>query len=58
MGVSRQTDEKVQALLDLLSKDQRWLIVINAAPDAMGAAHRSGSRPSFRAACTTSASAM
>lgn len=38
MGVSRQTDEKVQALLPLLSKDQRWLIVINADPDAMGAA--------------------
>ena len=38
MGVSKLTDEKVQALLPLLSKDERWLIVINADPDSMGAA--------------------
>jgi nanoRNase/pAp phosphatase (c-di-AMP/oligoRNAs hydrolase) len=38
MGVSKLTDEKLQALLSLLNKDQRWLIVINADPDAMGAA--------------------
>ncbi len=38
MGVPKLTDEKVQALLPLLSKDERWLIVINADPDSMGAA--------------------
>jgi nanoRNase/pAp phosphatase (c-di-AMP/oligoRNAs hydrolase) len=38
MAVSKLTDEKIQTLLPLLSKDERWLIVINADPDSMGAA--------------------
>lgn len=38
MGVSKQTDEKLQALLPLLNKDERWLIAINADPDSMAAA--------------------
>ncbi len=38
MGVSKLTDEKIQALLPLLSKDERWLIVINADPDSMASA--------------------
>lgn len=38
MAVSRQTDEKLQALYSLLSKEERWLIVINADPDSMASA--------------------
>ena len=38
MAVGRQTDEKLQALYSLLSKEERWLIVINADPDSMASA--------------------
>ena len=38
MAIPKLIDEKVQTLLSLLNKDQRWLIVINADPDSMGSA--------------------
>ncbi len=38
MAIPKLIDEKVQTLLALLHKDERWLIVINADPDSMGAA--------------------
>ncbi|MGE4551686.1 MAG: bifunctional oligoribonuclease/PAP phosphatase NrnA [Desulfovibrionaceae bacterium] len=38
MALFRQLDEQIASLHALLAKDQRWLIVINADPDALGAA--------------------
>lgn len=38
MAIFRQLDEQVQTLLSILNKDDRWLIVINADPDALGSA--------------------
>jgi nanoRNase/pAp phosphatase (c-di-AMP/oligoRNAs hydrolase) len=38
MATPKLLDEKIQALLSLLHKDERWLIVINADPDSMGSA--------------------
>jgi nanoRNase/pAp phosphatase (c-di-AMP/oligoRNAs hydrolase) len=38
MAYFRQLDEQVQQMLALLHKEERWLIVINADPDALGAA--------------------
>ncbi|HMM38257.1 MAG TPA: DHH family phosphoesterase [Desulfovibrio sp.] len=38
MALFRQLDEQISQMLALLNKDQRWLIVINADPDALGAA--------------------
>ena len=38
MAIPKLIDEKVQTLLSLLQKDERWLIVINADPDSMGSA--------------------
>lgn len=38
MAISKVTDEKIQTLLSLLNKDERWLIVINADPDSMASA--------------------
>jgi nanoRNase/pAp phosphatase (c-di-AMP/oligoRNAs hydrolase) len=38
MSYFRQLDEKAQALLDLARKDEKWLILINADPDALGSA--------------------
>lgn len=38
MAIPKLIDEKVQTLLSLLNKDQRWLIAINADPDSMGSA--------------------
>ncbi|WP_243547251.1 DHH family phosphoesterase [Pseudodesulfovibrio tunisiensis] len=38
MALFRQLDEQVEQLLSLLSKDDNWLIVINADPDALGSA--------------------
>ena len=38
MALFRQLDEQIAQLLALLNKDDRWLIVINADPDALGAA--------------------
>jgi nanoRNase/pAp phosphatase (c-di-AMP/oligoRNAs hydrolase) len=38
MAYFRQLEEQLQGMLKLLCKDDRWLIVINADPDALGAA--------------------
>lgn len=38
MALFRQLDEQIAQLTALLNKDDRWLIVINADPDALGAA--------------------
>lgn len=38
MALFRQLNEQIASLQALLTKDQRWLIVINADPDALGAA--------------------
>ncbi|MCM0756802.1 DHH family phosphoesterase [Desulfovibrio aminophilus] len=38
MALFRQLDEQISQMLALLNKDDRWLIVINADPDALGAA--------------------
>jgi nanoRNase/pAp phosphatase (c-di-AMP/oligoRNAs hydrolase) len=38
MAYFRQLEEQLQGMLKLLRKDDRWLIVINADPDALGAA--------------------
>lgn len=38
MALFRQLDEQIAQLLALLNKDDRWLIVINSDPDALGAA--------------------
>nr|WP_321258215.1 DHH family phosphoesterase [uncultured Pseudodesulfovibrio sp.] len=38
MALFRQLDEQVDQLLDLFNKDDNWLIVINADPDALGSA--------------------
>ena len=39
MALFRQLDDHVDQLLALLNKDERWLIVINADPDALGSAY-------------------
>ncbi|WP_319543318.1 DHH family phosphoesterase [uncultured Pseudodesulfovibrio sp.] len=38
MALFRQLDEQVEQLLGLFNKDDNWLIVINADPDALGSA--------------------
>jgi nanoRNase/pAp phosphatase (c-di-AMP/oligoRNAs hydrolase) len=38
MAISKLTDEKLHTLQSLLSRDERWLIVINADPDSMASA--------------------
>lgn len=38
MALFRQLDEQIAQMLSLLSKEDRWLIVINADPDALGSA--------------------
>jgi nanoRNase/pAp phosphatase (c-di-AMP/oligoRNAs hydrolase) len=38
MAISKLTDEKLHTLQTLLSRDERWLIVINADPDSMASA--------------------
>lgn len=38
MAIFRQLEEQVQRLLSLLYKDERWLIMVNADPDALGSA--------------------
>ncbi|MDC0335863.1 DHH family phosphoesterase [Pseudodesulfovibrio sp.] len=38
MALFRQLDEQVEQLLSLFNKDDNWLIVINADPDALGSA--------------------
>ncbi len=38
MALFKQLDEQVEQLLDLFNKDDNWLIVINADPDALGSA--------------------
>jgi nanoRNase/pAp phosphatase (c-di-AMP/oligoRNAs hydrolase) len=38
VALFRQLDEQVDQLLDLFKKDENWLIVINADPDALGSA--------------------
>lgn len=38
MALFRQLDEQVENLLSLFKKDENWLIVINADPDALGSA--------------------
>lgn len=38
MALFRQLDEQVEKLLSLFKKDENWLIVINADPDALGSA--------------------
>lgn len=38
MALFKQLDEKVEHLLSLFNKDDNWLIVINADPDALGSA--------------------
>ncbi|NDV19504.1 phosphoesterase [Pseudodesulfovibrio sp. JC047] len=38
MALFRQLDEQVEHLLELFTKDDNWLIVINADPDALGSA--------------------
>jgi len=38
VALFRQLDEQVEQLLDLFKKDENWLIIINADPDALGSA--------------------
>ncbi len=38
MALFKQLDDQVASMLSLLNKEDRWLIVINADPDALGAA--------------------
>jgi len=38
LALFRQLDEQVDQLLELFNKDDNWLIVINADPDALGSA--------------------
>jgi len=38
MAISKLTDEKLHTLQTLLSREERWLIVINADPDSMASA--------------------
>lgn len=38
MALFKQLDEQVEQLLNLFNKDENWLILINADPDALGSA--------------------
>lgn len=38
MALFRQLEEQMERMLSLFNKDERWLIVINADPDALGSA--------------------
>lgn len=38
MALFRQLDDQIESMMSLLDKKERWLIVINADPDALGSA--------------------